>query len=94
MSEKDNLLYIGKSNRKFTHNKIYKYHGDLIIGYNDYYKSGYLSVTSNRNHIIVTFRFEHVNYFNKNFKFITDQERNNLIRKLKLKKISKNDGFF
>jgi hypothetical protein len=78
-----NLLYIGKSNKRFTHNKIYNYWS--------------LSESKDRFHISVFYNdkqlmtFRYFDYFNKKFKFITENEYNQLIiksnRKLKLKKI-------
>jgi len=77
------LQYIGKSNRKFTHNHTYIYHGSFG---SDIF---YMTVHANKNQII-HYTFNHAEYFNDNFKFMDENDYNKLIRKLKLKKINKN----
>lgn len=82
----DKLLYIGKSNKKFTYNHIYKY-----FGYHKYklnWKDDIeFSITIYDNHNILNFLTK-LSYFEKNFKFITEIEYNKLIRKLKIEKIN------
>jgi len=83
------LLYIGKSNKRFTHNKTYLFHGMTAQqGSSD----GFYMCINYNNTQIMTFRNE--DYFKKNFKLITNQEHKQLIRKLKLRKINKNEGLF
>lgn len=74
----EKLLYIGKSNKKFTHGKIYDYSGQVIYT---------LIIKSKKG--LVTIRKENLEYFEKNFKFIDEQEYERIIRKNKIKKISK-----
>jgi hypothetical protein len=77
----ERLLYIGKSNKKFTHNRIYKYHGQIPYG---------IIVYNNKN-TMESFSYNSLNnYFEKNFKFVDEQEYNKIIRKNKLNKINKN----
>lgn len=75
----EKLLYIGKSNKKFTNGSIYDYTGQVIYT---------LVIKSKKGLIII--RKENLEYFDKNFKFIDEQEYDKLLRKNKLKKISKN----
>lgn len=77
----EKLLYIGKSNKKFTYGKTYDYMGNFET-------SNHMVIKSKKR--LVTLRYEHIDYFEKNFKFISDQEYDSLIRKEKLKKINKN----
>lgn len=74
----EKLLYIGKSNKKFTNGRIYNYSGNL-----------YLTIVIKSKKGLVTIRTEHLDYFEKNFKFIDEKEYDNIMRKNKLKKISK-----
>ena len=85
--EKEYLLYIGKSNNRFTHNKLYKYLGPKKFFLESSYEFQ-ISVYTNSNNLI-TIKLEHDEYFDKNFKYITEKEYKNLIRKIKLKKLSK-----
>lgn len=70
------LLYIGKSNKNFTHDRIYS----IYFRMND---SDIIVYTNNK----VLKRFKIDSFFDKKFKFINEQEYNQLIRKQKLKKI-------
>jgi hypothetical protein len=72
------LIYIGKSNKKFTNDVIYNY----------YLSTDMIFVTTNK-HTVQHFNTESQNFFNKNFKFITDQEHKQFHRLKKLKKINK-----
>jgi hypothetical protein len=82
------LLYIGKSNGRFTHNKIYFFYGMTTNqGSNEINIRVYYNNTQ-----IVTFKDRE--YFEKNFKLITEHEHKQLIRKLKLEKINKHEGLF
>lgn len=78
------LLYIGKSNKRFTHNKTYIFYGMTAkqgcpdeIDMRVYYNSSQM----------MTFRNKE--YFEKNFKLITEKQQNQLIRKIKLKRLNK-----
>ena len=75
------LLYIGKSNKRFTHNKIYRYsrlYNNKIFFYVTVYYNSYQLMT-----------FKDIEYFEKNFKLITEKQQNQLIRKIKLKRLNK-----
>lgn len=72
------LLYIGKSNKKFTHGKIYK---------TVYYGYSYFPIIINSNKGLVTLKEEHSVYFEDNFKIIDKKEEDKIIRKNKLKKL-------
>lgn len=74
-------LYIGKSNKRFTHNKIYKYFQYLKDD-----KFIYTYVIDNKNSI-VHFIIEHDNFYKK-FKIIDSKEVKSIERKNKLKKIN------
>ena len=79
------LIYIGKSNKKFTHNRVYTYWGNpslYLDGFN------WLLVFSNKSRI--QFTPEHVEYFQQNFIILDEQEFLMFNRKIKLNKISKN----
>lgn len=71
----EKLLYIGKSNKKFTHDKLYV----------PYYLHGPIVVRSNKG--LVTFRKQHKVYFEENFKIVDEKEQETIIRRNKLKKI-------
>lgn len=75
------LLYIGKSNKRFTHNKTYEY--GSLMGAEKFF---YATVYYNRKQMMT---FKDHDYFHENFKFITEQKYNQLIRKIKLNKIKK-----
>jgi len=75
------LKYIGKSNRDFTYHKIYKFFGQLTE------KTLSITVYGNRGQMI-NFNDDYYAYFEDNFKLIDDNEYNQHIRKIKLKKIS------
>lgn len=77
------LLYIGKSNKRFTYNKVYVY-----LNYYTESNDFFISVYTDKK-ILVNFRNEHFDYFYKNFKFINDQELIKLRRKIKINKINK-----
>jgi len=77
----DKLLYIGKSNKRFTHNKIYKYHSIHYLTTTNFN----MTVYYNSNQMMV---FKYKDYFNKNFKFINENEYNQFVRKEKLKRIN------
>ena len=72
------LLYIGKSNKKFTKNRTYTYHGDITYVLTVYTKRG------NK----ITLNYDYLGYFEKNFKFVDELEYKQLVRALKIKKIS------
>ena len=78
------LLYIGKSNKNFTHNRFYDFYGLYDNNIN------YISITIFKTNKGTLKRFikKDIDYFNKNFKFLNELEYNKLQRKLKLKKIS------
>jgi len=79
----DRLQYIGKSNKKFTHNHTYSYFG-CYYGRDDIFN---IEIYSNKNQII---HYNSEEYFNDNFKIMNEDDYNKLIRKLKLKKIKRN----
>lgn len=75
------LKYIGKSNRDFTYDKIYKFsgvHTESILSMTIYGNRGQMIQLNN----------DYYEYFEKNFKLINNDEYNKHIRKIKLKKIS------
>lgn len=79
----DKLIYIGKSNKKFTNGRLYEYmefphfsHTLLSI-----------QVKTNRN-ILEYFDGRYFDFFYTNFRFINEQEYKQLIREQKLKKIN------
>lgn len=74
------LLYIGKSNKNFTHNRLYSYSGFNYI----------IDIKSNRGLMRININEEHNKYFFENFKILNDKEEKNFLRKQKLKKINKN----
>lgn len=76
------LIYIGKSNKRFTHNKIYGWYGLS----NE--ENLWINIKTN-NSTLVMFNNNYYDYFNENFKFMNEIEYNNHIRKIKLKKIDK-----
>jgi hypothetical protein len=78
------LLYIGKSNKNFTHNKFYNFYGSYD---NDI---DYISLTIFKTNKGTSkwFNKNQFYWFNENFKFLNELEYNKLQRKLKLKKIS------
>jgi len=76
----DKLIYIGKSNKKFTEGKTYNYMGNFE-------SQTHMTIRANKQLVIL--RYEHLEYFEKNFKFLNEIEYQNLIRKNKLKNILK-----
>jgi len=75
------LLYIGKSNKKFTKGKTYNYMGDFE-------SHGHITIRGNKQ--LVSLCYKHLDYFKNNFKYITEQEHQSMIRKNKIKKIQNN----
>jgi len=73
----ENLMYIGKSNKRFTHNRIYYFRR---------YVGSYYIIEDNRN----SQRRIEQDYLEDNFKIITDKELMQFNRKLKLDKINVN----
>jgi hypothetical protein len=83
------VLYIGKSNNQFTYDRLYAIYYDPNNWSSTNEKIFIITLYNNKENL-VTFRIEHLKYFNKNFKVIKDEnELIKLQRKLKLKKISK-----
>jgi hypothetical protein len=78
------LLYIGKSNKNFTHNRFYDFYGSYD------YKLSYISLTIHKTNKGTSkwLNKNQFDWFNENFKFINELEYNKLQRKLKLKRIS------
>jgi hypothetical protein len=76
------LLYIGKSNKRFTHDKLYNY-----IGYHSDY-AFHIIIFSNQGNR-VTLDENYIRYFELNFKFVNEKEINKIDRKKKLKKLGK-----
>jgi len=62
--EHKNLLHVGKSNKKFTHNEIYIFFGNI---------NETLVIYDNKNNRKV-FNDKYLNYLEKNFKIITNSE--------------------
>ncbi len=73
------LLYIGKSNKTYKYSRMY------YQVTNDFY----VTVYYNSNQMMT---FKDKDYFDKNFKLLSEHEYNQLIRKLKLKRINKREG--
>lgn len=71
------IVYIGKSNKSFTHNKLY------FIAHFDLHK--YVRIGNNK-HSVKKYTKE---YFDKNFKTFNEQEYKKFIRLNKLNKINK-----
>jgi hypothetical protein len=84
----ERLLYIGKSNKQFTHGKIYQVTGSYFEGTTDLEMKINLTIKDNK-HISHYYNMNYAQYFVDNFKFITEEEYKQLIRKNKLNKISK-----
>ena len=74
------LLYIGKSNKKFTHNKLYK----IFYSANTPSKFHHIVMCGNKNKL-VTVRDQ--DYFIDNFKCLDDIQIKKIERKIKLKKL-------
>jgi hypothetical protein len=79
------LFYIGKSNKKFTHNHLYNFMGSTSLIYKDIN----ITIYANRNRLIY-FNNNHFDYLHENFKLLDDNEIKQLERKFKLKKINEN----
>ena len=80
------LLYIGKSNKRFTYNKTYG-----CMSLHNYVSYFHASVYYNNSQMMT---FKDKDYFDENFKILSEHEQKQLIRKLKLKKINKHEGLF
>ena len=76
------LLYIGKSDKNFTHKRMYNYHG---WSYDD---SISITVRDNKN-MDIFLNNEYFDYFYDNFKILNEHDIKQLERKNKLNKISK-----
>ena len=76
------LLYIGKSNKKFTYNKLY----NIMYSANTPSIFHYIVIYGNKNQII-TIREQ--DYFIDNFKHLDERQIKNFERKMKLKKLKK-----
>jgi hypothetical protein len=91
------LLYIGKTNKKFTHNVLYNY---SCGGYSGYPPSNITVHTDEK--CLINFNYnpenrkkkryleKNVDYFFKNFKFIDEIEYLRYCRKQKLQKLKTN----
>lgn len=84
------LLYIGKSGKDFTHDRVYKivygpWTSTAGLGLDDYDS---FTLSGNRGQLI-QFDESYHNYIQKNFKLLTDEQYNKYIRKIKLKKLSR-----
>jgi len=79
------LLYIGKSNKKFTNNNVY-----VIYGMSAQNKN-FSTIIIKSNKGLVTLRQQHEAYFYENFKGINKEEETKIIRKNKLNKLKKNE---
>lgn len=78
------LLYIGKSSKDFTNNKIYNFYGNFVK-YDDIIHIDY-SVYNNKGKII---KFNNNRIFlEENFKFIDQKEYLNYLRKNKLNELN------
>jgi len=75
------LLYIGKSNKKYTYNKFYKY-----AGINE--KFLVMTIYDNKNQPYY-YDSKYSQYFEDNFRLINEEQYKQLIRKFKLTKLSK-----
>ena len=90
------LLYIGKSNKRFTHNKIYQFMGSPSVvlhildenRVDEFYDYFNITVYANNNRKISLFN-QHIDYFIDNFKIITEQGIKQLERKKKLQRLNK-----
>lgn len=75
------LLYIGNSNKRFTHDKLYHWFGSWSAG-------NQLNVTvTNNSNVLVYFNGDYYDYFYDNFMFMNNTEYIKYIRKKKLKAI-------
>lgn len=89
------LLYIGKTNKKFTHNIVYNYfcHGKLVGNSNIIIQTNegcLINFNNNpKNRKKKRYLEKKIDYFLKNFKIIDDIEYLRYCRKQKLLKISK-----
>lgn len=75
------VLYIGKSNKKFTKGKLYKYFGNI--------ETSIITIYANKNKLISMGHF-YYDYFHKNFKLLNEDDIKKLERKNKINKINKN----
>jgi len=78
------LLYIGKSNKNFTHNKLYSYSGF----WNHHTLNTHISVDVKSNKGLIRFNDDYYEYFWNNFKVVDEKEEEIILRKQKLKKIN------
>lgn len=85
------IYYLGKSNKDFTHNKVYKCFGSYTASSDEetLNSKNYVNLTvyGNKGNMIL-FNDDYYEYVENNFKFITMDEYNQYIRKTKLNKIS------
>jgi len=72
----DNLLYVGKSNKKFTYNRIYRF-----LQYD-----GFMYIVHDNRGVKRVIR--DMDYFERVFKIVTNKELIKMNRKLKLNKIN------
>ena len=73
----NSLQYIGKSNKKFTYKKLYRYCSFNLATF-------YISVYANKNQLVV---IKDRHYFFENFKELTEQDILKIERLKKLKRI-------
>jgi len=76
------LLYIGKSDKDFTHDKIYNFMGSPSSLFNTAFHT--TIITEKRR---ITLHCQHFTYFKKNFKLVDEHQIKQLERKKKLKKL-------
>jgi len=83
------LLYTGKSNKKFTHNELYNFMGSPSLITEKENVGGFFNVVVyGKNNRLVTFVYNHLDYFYDNFKLANENEIKQLERKKKLNKIN------
>ena len=76
------LLYIGKSNKKFTNNQIYTWWGSNA----DEYAINIYVITNKNTKFYIN--GDYLAYYKKNFKMLNKLEYEKYLRKEKLKRIS------
>lgn len=77
----DRLHYIGKSNKDFTYDRVYPFYGTLTPTLLS------LAIIANKCDIYLDDNYRE--YIEDNFRYVDENEYNKLIRKNKLKKISR-----
>lgn len=82
------LLYIGKGNKKYTHNKFYIFYGfNISSPFSDNFDNFTISIVDNKNNIKI-YGERYRSYLKENFRLLNENDFKNHNRKMKINKLN------